>query len=436
MSLDRRTLATALVLALGAAVSLGLARFAYALLLPAMRADLGWTYATAGAMNTANAAGYLIGALAMPGCLRRWGPRGALVGGSLWTAALLMAHGAVRSDLALGVLRLACGAGSAAVFVAGGLMAAQLAAKVPAGSRPGPSLVIGLYYGGTGLGIVVCALGWPLLTWAAPELPGLGVPLEGGRSSGLAGWQVGWWALGGLALAATAVMAAGARVPVPPASAQDRPRVPWGPLAPALAGYTCFGLGYIGYMTFVVTLLREQQLGTGVVTVFYALLGASVMASPWLWAGLLQRHRNGRPMALLNGLLAVATLLAVAGPALGAGRGASVALALVSGALFGAVFLSVVGSTTALVRHNLPPAAWPAGITAFTVVFAAGQIAGPVLTGWLADGPGGLSRGFVVSAALLALGSLLAASARGLPLSTPASPVLGDAQSRRPGRDT
>jgi Uncharacterised MFS-type transporter YbfB len=40
-------------LAMAPAVALGLARFAYALLLPAMRADLGWSYANAGAMNTA-----------------------------------------------------------------------------------------------------------------------------------------------------------------------------------------------------------------------------------------------------------------------------------------------------------------------------------------------------------------------------------------------
>src|ERR1700744_3019639 len=50
-------------LAMGPAVGLGLGRFAYALLLPAMRADLGWSYAQAGTINTANAAGYLIGAL-------------------------------------------------------------------------------------------------------------------------------------------------------------------------------------------------------------------------------------------------------------------------------------------------------------------------------------------------------------------------------------
>ena len=48
-------------LAMGPAVALGLGRFAYALLLPSMRADLGWSFADAGALNTANAAGYLLG---------------------------------------------------------------------------------------------------------------------------------------------------------------------------------------------------------------------------------------------------------------------------------------------------------------------------------------------------------------------------------------
>ena len=81
---------------------------------------------------------------------------------------------------------------------------------------------------------------------------------------------------------------------------------------------------------------------------------------------------------------------------------------LLSGLLFGGVFLSVVASTTALVRHNLPASDWPAGISAFTIVFAVGQIAGPTVVGWIADGPGGLARGLVFSAAALALGALLA----------------------------
>jgi hypothetical protein len=76
------------------------------------------------------------------------------------------------------------------------------------------------------------------------------------------------------------------------------------------------------------------------------------------------------------------------------------------------VFLSVVASTTALVRHNLAAPAWPAGIAAFTIVFAAGQIVGPSLVGWVADGAGGLARGLVLSACVLAFGALLASRQR------------------------
>ena len=93
-------LATAAALALGAAVSLGLARFSYALLLPAMRADLGWSYTTAGAMNTLNAAGYLAGALALPWTLARFDARRLFLGGCLGTVALLALHGLVSGDAA------------------------------------------------------------------------------------------------------------------------------------------------------------------------------------------------------------------------------------------------------------------------------------------------------------------------------------------------
>src|ERR1700728_1110984 len=62
-------------LAMGPAVALGFARFAYALLLPSMRTALEWSFADAGAMNTANAAGYLIGALAAAPVGRRVGDR-------------------------------------------------------------------------------------------------------------------------------------------------------------------------------------------------------------------------------------------------------------------------------------------------------------------------------------------------------------------------
>jgi Uncharacterised MFS-type transporter YbfB len=132
----------------------------------------------------------------------------------------------------------------------------------------------------------------------------------------------------------------------------------------------------------------------------------AVVLSSRLWAGLLDRFKGGQSLAILNALLGVATIL----PALTA----SWPVVLASGLLFGGVFLSVVASTTALVRHNLPPAAWGPGICVFTGVFAAGQIVGPTIVGMIADGPGGLVRGLIFSAVALWVGAALAWRQRAL----------------------
>jgi len=396
------SLSTGFALALGAAISLGLARFSYALLLPAMRADLGWSYFTSGAMNTANAAGYLVGALLAPGWLARFDARRVLIAGGIGSVLTLAAHAFVRGDAALYLLRALTGVASAASFVSGGLLAARLAQQAARFEPPrGAGLVLGLYYGGTGVGIVLSSLLVPPILAMAAE--------SDTRRLLSGGWPLAWMALALAALAATLLMARFTRglagPPVPPAARGAAFR--WAPLGYGLAGYLMFGIGYIGYMTFVVTLLREQGLAPALIVAFYALLGLGVIASSWLWATLLQRHRGGYPMALLNGLLALATALPV--------LSSNMVAVFFSGALFGAVFLSVVASTTALVRHNLAAPAWPAGIAAFTIVFAVGQIVGPSLVGWIADGAGGLARGLVLSAGVLALGAVLAWRQRALP---------------------
>jgi MFS family permease len=388
----------AIALSMGAALSLGIARFAYGLLLPPMRADLGWSYALAGAMNTSNAAGYLLGALATPLLLRRFSPGAVLMAGSLLASGLLAAGALFTATPVWLLMRLLVGVASALVFVTGGLLAARLGATQPA--RGG--LLIGLYYGGTGLGITLSALVVPLVLQAAAQQPHA--------------WAWGWAALALLCFAAAALL----RWPVvqiarlaaqggPSTAAPGAPavvRLPLRRFGFAMAGYGMFGVGYIGYMTFVVALLREQGQSATRITVFYALLGVAVMASPRLWAWLLDRYRDGRPQALLNALLGLATLL----PAVASAW----PLVLLSGLLFGAVFLSLVASTTALVRHNLPPAQWAAGIGAFTIVFAAGQIVGPSMVGWVSDGPGGLARGFVLSAVALWIGAGMALRQRAL----------------------
>lgn len=391
--MPRRPWGLGLALALGAAVSLGVTRFAYGLLLPAMRTDLGWSYTLAGAMNTANALGYLLGALAMPLLLRRLGPSPLLWSGAMGATVFMAASGFFVDANALLGQRLLAGIASALVFVAGGLLAARLAAHYP--ERSG--LLLGMYYSGTGLGIVASALSVPYLLEVFAE--------------DVHGWRWSWWALAALCAAAAFTLMWPARVmrdaTVPSAAAPDTGRrFAWRDFAFGLGAYALFGMGYIGYMTFVVALLRAQGATALQVTLFYALLGMAVMLSGRIWAGLLERYRGGQPQAVLNALVGLATLL----PALTH----SIAWVMLSGLLFGAVFLSVVASTTALVRHNLPPTSWAEGISAFTIVFAAGQIVGPTIVGWIADGEGGLERGLLFSAAALWLGAALASRQKAL----------------------
>jgi predicted MFS family arabinose efflux permease len=384
---EQHVLRLALALSAGAALSLGITRFAYGLLLPTMRADLGWSYTLAGAMNTVNALGYLLGAMLMPRLMRVYGPSRLLWLGAVLASSFMGLSGFFTDAGALLLQRLLAGMASALVFIAGGLLAARLGTVHP--QRSG--LVIGLYYGGTGFGIVVSALLVPqVLVWANQQVHS---------------WAWAWWALAMVCMLATFLLLWPARLlqrlaPPVATGAISTSLFRWRAFVFALAGYGMFGVGYIGYMTFVIALLREQGAGDTAVTVFYALLGLAVLASSRIWAGLLDRYKGGQVLALLNALLGLATLL----PTLSAHW----AVILVSGLLFGAVFLSLVASTTALVRHNLPPSDWGNGISAFTIVFAFGQIVGPTVVGWIADGPGGLARGMVFSAIALGVGAGLA----------------------------
>ncbi|HEY0847679.1 MAG TPA: YbfB/YjiJ family MFS transporter [Noviherbaspirillum sp.] len=388
----RHPLLTALALSFGAAVSLGISRFSYALLLPPMRDDLGWTYLLAGSMNTGNALGYFIGALITPAVMRRFGAQAALIGGALLTGVFMLLSGFVTDADMLLLQRVLAGIASAFIFISGGVLAARLGSMHP--RRAG--FLIGLYYGGTGFGIVLSALLVP-------------ASLDAAASQGAAhAWQWAWLALGGVCLLMTLLMAPPAsRIDgaVPAAGGRGHFRIRT--FAYGLAGYFMFGVGYIGYMTFVIALLKEQGMQSTSITLFYAMLGVAVVASSRIWAGMLDRYKGGQALAILNVLLAVATLLPV--------LTAAPLAVFASGALFGAVFLSVVASTTALVRHNLPSTAWSAGISGFTTVFAFGQIAGPTMVGWISDSAGGLERGLVFSSVALLIGALLASRQRALP---------------------
>jgi predicted MFS family arabinose efflux permease len=389
--LSRRSFTTALALSLAAAVALGISRFSYGLLLPPMRDDLGWSYLLAGAMNTGNAFGYFLGALATSALMRRLGVWRLLIAGSVLTGVFMLVSGMVTDGTALFVQRICAGVASAFIFIAGGVLAARLGSQHS--ERAG--FLIGLYYGGTGFGIAASALLVPAALASAQ------------RHGAAHAWQWPWLALGLACLLATGCMALPTKaIGEAPSGQASKRRFELRAFFFGLSGYFMFGVGYIGYMTFVVALLKQQGMRAGTITLFYTLLGLAVVASSRIWARMLDRFKGGESLAILNGVLGVASVL----PALTS----AVPIVFISGLVFGAVFLSVVASTTALVRHNLPQEAWSAGISAFTTVFAFGQIVGPTMVGWIADGPGGLERGLIVSAFALFAGAALASRQKAL----------------------
>lgn len=381
MAQPTRAVWIALLLAAGPASAFGLARFAYAVLLPPMQADLDWSYATAALLNTVNAAGYLIGALVAARVGRRLGVRQAFLL-SLVTTAVALGASALSTLLPVLLgLRLIAGATGAVTFILGAALTASLASANPERSS---ALLMGVYVAGGGLGIVVTGLLLPAtLAWYPAEL----------------GWRIGWAVLGVVGILAWLMAAPAARrVPEPP----PRPagsRAPVRGMIPLLSGYTLFGAGYIAYMTFIVALLRGDGATDVQVSVFWIVLGLAAIGGGFAWSPVIGRLSGGRAPALLMVVVA-----------LGAGLplfGSHPVLALGSAVLFGATFLALVGSVTHAAHRVLDPHQVTDGIGILTVGFAIGQSIGPLLSGILADSADGVRAGLALSVAVVLVGAVL-----------------------------
>jgi predicted MFS family arabinose efflux permease len=339
----------ALRLSLGTASALGFARFAYGLLLPAMRDDLHWSLAQAGAMNTANGLGYLLGAMLSAAVVRTLGTAAAFRWGMVLTAVTLAATALTGDFVALLVARAAAGATGAVVFIAGGVIAARIAARSSSG------VPLAIFFAGAGLGIAV----------SGASIPALG-----------SDWRAGWVGLGVAAGVAALVSWTAARTdedaPVPVAG--------WAHVLPlwwVAVPYLLFAVGYITYITFLSAYLADRHASVPQVTLVWTVMGLAVMAAPALWSRPIVRWPGGTALGALLAILAAGAALALVSAAL--------PVVLASVILYGMSFMSVPAAVTARVREATPPAEWTATLAAFTTLFAAGQTAGPWIGGIVAD---------------------------------------------------
>jgi predicted MFS family arabinose efflux permease len=370
-----------LMLSLSPAIGLGVGRFAYSLVLPDMRDSLHWSYSAAGFMNTINAAGYLAGALAAASLGKHCGLFALVRAGTLACVMSLLLCGLSADFTVLSAARLLAGFGAAVGFVAGGTLAATIAQRTPARA----SFLLSLFYAGPGLGILVSGLMAPFLL----------------RGFGVGSWWIVWLALALVTAMLTVPLfifafdGTAGRPEATPAPFAIRPVWIY------LAGYFLFGAGYIAYMTFMIAYVRDLGGGAAAQSAFWSLIGLSAFITPWVWRSVLARDRGGNATAIILGVNAVGATLPLLGH--------SVWLLAASAAVFGVAFFAVVASTTAFVRFNYPPAAWPKAIAAVTIVFGVGQILGPIAVGAISDAMGNLTSALLVSAATLALGAIAAA---------------------------
>jgi predicted MFS family arabinose efflux permease len=376
-----------LTLSLAAVVGLGIGRFAYALVLPDMRDSLGWSYSAAGFMNTINAAGYLAGALAASRLIGRFGWSAAVRGGTLASLASLALCALSGNFVVLSLARLIIGFGAAVGFIAGGALAAQIGQSRPERA----DFLLSLFYAGPGIGILASGLIAPFTL----------------QVFGPGSWWIVWWVLTALAAVMTIPLLLteidGHAALMQPGAA----KFAIGPVVIYLTAYFLFGAGYIAYMTFMIAYVRDGGGGAAAQAAFWSLIGLSAFATPWVWRGVLALDRGGLSTTIILGINAIGASLPIFGH--------SPLLLAISALVFGVAFFAVVGSTTAFVRFNYPPAAWPSAIAAMTIAFGIGQTLGPIVVGAITDALGSLSYALNVSAAMLALGAILAAFQGKLP---------------------
>lgn len=367
-------------LALGTASALGVARFAYGLALPAMRTELGWNLAKAGALTTANAFGYLLGALIATQVARRITVTATFRLGMALTAITLAATAAAESYPVFLLTRAAAGLSGALVFISGAVIASHVAARTRSAAP------ITIYYCGAGLGIALSGAVIPPLLSHHP-----------GR------WPLAWTGMAAAAVLATALSWTAARgggsntAATTRASSQVIRRL-WQPAA----AYLLFGAGYIVYITFLSVYLTAHHAGVAQVILTWTLLGLAAVAAPAVWSRPVNLWPGARPLTTLLAVLSAAAAVALI-PALIAVTASAIA--------FGVTFLVVPAAITALIRKTTPPGQWTTALAAFTVIFAVGQMVGPYLAGALADRYG-TGATLVSASALCAAGATLSAISR------------------------
>ena len=384
-------------LALGVTVTNGFARFAYGLILPAMQSDLGWNYAQAGWLNTANALGYIAGAVLTMFLIGRCSAATLFSFGLITTNLALLSTGLIPDLWWQTLWRILAGFFGAMSFSTAGVLAAGLFANDPRRNALAIAIVFGT---GGGLAIVVSGASLPLFL----------------ENFGANHWPVAWIIIAAIcALFSPLCLWSAAKLKRPaPKQADASAPLQLAQIWAQLAGYAGFGLGYIVFLTFLSAWMTQQAASAGFIAAVWVLLGLCICISPFVWRPILARHASGLPLTMILTCISLGSALPVVFPG-------NISL-LLAAIIFGLSVFMAPSAVTNFTRQNLPAQSWGAAISLFTVVFAIAQTLGPYAAGLLGDLTGDIGISLLGASGLLLLGAVIALTQKPLP-NRPMNPV-------------
>jgi MFS family permease len=361
--------------------ALGLGRFGYAMILPAMSEGLRLTAVQAADIATANMVGYLVSSLVCGLLSARFGPRLIVTVSVLLVAFALAATALVRDFPSAIIARLATGIASGGANVpVMGLLASWFEPR-----RRG--LASGMAVGGSSVGLVITGL----------LVPGL-LQAFGGN-----GWRASWAALGAIAavvflLCVLLLRNGPAAGPAPATRISDvvRSARVW------FLGsvYLLFGFSYIIFSTFFVRhIIDESGFTARSAGALWSAIGGLSIASGFLWGGASDRLGRRRTLALVYALQSAAFAT------LGLWKGPSGAF--LSALLFALTAWSIPAVMAATSGDIAGPRLAPSALGFITVFFGVGQALGPLAAGRIAQSFGSFRPAFLAAGAAALAGAVL-----------------------------
>jgi MFS family permease len=400
------------VLAIGTLVgfgALGMARFGYSVVLPAMQESLRLSNTQAGVLATANMIGYLALSAIGGALAARYGSRIMIFTGLILTGVGMLLTGLAHGFLSIVVWRALTGIGSGVSNVSMmGLLMAWFAAR-----RRG--LSSGIAVTGTSLGLI----------FAGPLVPRLL------SSYGESGWRICWFIFGGITLLLAVVCPFllrnhpseiglnpfGENSEDPPSRSKGE-AIQWGrvyrstPVWHLGMVYVAFGFSYVIYMTFFVKrLIAEGGYTPEAAGNLFMIMGWCSLLCGVIWGTVSDVIGRKRALIIVYLIHAVAFSMFALWPSpLGF---------TLSAILYGLSAWSIPAIMTAACGDVLGPRLAPAAFGFITLFLGIGQALGPSVAGVLADTTGSFFSAFLLAGGVALLGAIGALLLRPASTTTP-----------------